>query len=89
VRASRRWLLGLCSFSLLMRVLEAAILVLPAIGHIAPLTPAVMLAAALVFIGTILMWTFDAVLDERARWVNARPQHVRAEGEEQSERPAR
>ncbi|RZN32605.1 hypothetical protein [Bradyrhizobium sp. Leo121] len=89
VRADRRWLLGLCALTLLMRVLEAAILILPAIDHVAPLTTAVMLAAALVFVGALLLWMFDAMLCERARWISATVQHVRAEGEPGSGRPAR
>ena len=88
VRADRRWLLGLCALSVLMRVVEAAILILPPIDHIAPLTTAAMLVVALIFVGTILLWMFDTVLGARF-WINAPAPHVRVEGEGRSGRLVR
>jgi hypothetical protein len=59
VRSDPAWLLGLCGLTLVMRWLEAAILILPAIPHIEPLTVALLLIPALAFIGISLWWTFE------------------------------
>jgi hypothetical protein len=66
IRNDRGWLLGLCALTLLMRCWEAAILILPALGHINPVMTSVMLLAGLVFVATALWWTFDAALSGRA-----------------------
>ena len=60
IRRDRRWLLGLCGLTLVMRCLEAAILILPATPPINPTMTLLMLLAALVLIGTALWWTFEA-----------------------------
>jgi hypothetical protein len=59
VRSDRRWLLALCGLTLVMRCCEAAVLILPAVPHIALSITAAMLLAALVFIGMVLWWTFE------------------------------
>jgi hypothetical protein len=62
IRRSRRWLLCLCGLTPVMRGLEAAILILPAVPHIHPAMTLVMLLAALVFISTALWWTLEAAV---------------------------
>ncbi len=62
VRSNRRWLLALCGLTLLMRCWEAAILILPAAFHIAPLAVALILPASLTFVGVILWWWFAIAL---------------------------
>jgi hypothetical protein len=62
VRSDRRWLLGLCGLTLLMRCWEAAILILPAASQIAPQAVGLMLPASLTFVGVILWWGFAIAL---------------------------
>ena len=66
IRSNRGWLLSLCGLTLLMRGWEAAILILPALGHLHPLMTCGMLLAALVFVATALWWVFEAALSGRA-----------------------
>jgi hypothetical protein len=66
IRGDRRWLLSLCALTLLMRCFEAALLVLPPLGHIHPVMTSVMLLAGLVFVATALWWMFAAVFSGKA-----------------------
>jgi hypothetical protein len=66
IRGDRRWLLGLCALTLLMRCCEAGLLVLPALEHIHPVMTCVMLLAGLVFVAAALWGMFDAALSGRA-----------------------
>jgi hypothetical protein len=59
VRRDRRWLFGLCALTLVMRGVEAAVLILPAIADLAMLPTLLMLAPALVLVGYLLLATFD------------------------------
>jgi hypothetical protein len=77
IRGDRNWLLGLCALTLLMRCLEAALLVLPPLDHLHPFMTCVMLVAGLVFVAAALWWMFDAALSGRvgaligAGWLRA------------------
>lgn len=62
VRSDPHWLLALCALTLGMRGLESAILILPAIHGLSPATTAVMLIAAAVFLGLVLLLAFEASL---------------------------
>jgi hypothetical protein len=62
VRASWRWLLGLCALTLVMRGVEAALLILPALKQLGALVTAAMLIAALALIASVLWWTFETAL---------------------------
>lgn len=64
VRSDQSWLLALCVLTLVMRCLEAAILILPALAHIEPVPVAILLAASLAFVGITLGWAFEAA----GRW---------------------
>jgi hypothetical protein len=60
VRRSRRWLVGLCVLTLAMRVVEAAVLILPAISRPASISiMLLMLIPALVLMGCLLFIAFD------------------------------
>jgi hypothetical protein len=59
VCSDRRWLFGLCALTLIMRWIEAAVLILPAIPDLAVLPTVLMLTPALVLVGFILLATFD------------------------------
>ena len=59
VRRDRRWLFGLCTLTLIMRGIEAAALILPAIPDLAMLPTVLMLAPALALVGFILLAAFD------------------------------
>jgi hypothetical protein len=67
VRSSRSWLMALCGLTLVMRCWEASILILPAAGHIAPLTVGLMLPAALAFVAVCLWWGFERALANDGR----------------------
>ncbi|QOZ32885.1 hypothetical protein [Bradyrhizobium sp. CCBAU 53421] len=67
VRFGPRALLMLCGLTLLMRCCEAALLILPAIHHIALLTTALMLLAAVLFFGSLLWLAFDRALANDGR----------------------
>ncbi|MGY3443617.1 MULTISPECIES: hypothetical protein [unclassified Bradyrhizobium] len=78
VRSDPRALMMLCGLTLLMRCCEATILILPAIHDIAPLMTALMLLAAVLFIGTLLWLAFDRALANEGRlfspaWVRRHP----------------
>jgi hypothetical protein len=88
IRADRRWLFALCALTLVMRVLEASILVLPAEEYVAPLTTGVMLLPAVVFLSATLWWTFTFALGEEIR-VSLSPRRARAKAESESEESAR
>ncbi len=60
IRGDRRWLLALSGLTLMMRCLEAAILILPAVPQTGPAMTGAMLSCALVFIGCALWWAFEA-----------------------------
>jgi hypothetical protein len=80
IRADRRWLVALCGLTLVMRCCEAAIFIIPSLSHVGPLMVALMLPAALVFVGGTLWWAFVAALEGQARLVNpaARSAHGEA-----------
>jgi hypothetical protein len=67
VRSNRRWLLALCGWTLMMRCWEAAILILPAVPHTAPLALGLLLPAALAFVGVSLWWAFEMALANDGR----------------------
>jgi hypothetical protein len=77
IRGDRNWLLGLCALTLLMRCVEAALLALPPLDHLHPLTTGAMLMAGLAFVAAALWWTFDAAFSGRmgafipAKWLRA------------------
>jgi hypothetical protein len=77
IRADRRWLLGLCALTLLMRGAEAALLVLPPLDHLHVVMTYVMLVAGSLFIAAALWWMFVATLSGmaariiRAGWLRA------------------
>jgi hypothetical protein len=79
VRTDRSCLLASCALTLVMRVCEAAILILPGIEHLSPVTTAIMLLAALVFVGIILFWAIDTALGRAAAIVNPPASSVRGE----------
>ena len=79
IRGDRRWLLGLCGLTLVMRVGEAAILILPAVPHASPLTTLVMALAALGFVGAVLWSVFEAALDSELRAITPFARRLRAE----------
>jgi hypothetical protein len=81
VRATRSWLMALCALTLVMRCWEASILVLPAVDEVAPLTVAVMLAAALAFVAISLWWAFELALANDGRLFRPFARHARAEAE--------
>lgn len=66
IRSDRNWLSGLCALTLLMRCVEAALLALPPLDHLHPVTTCVMLVAGLTFVAAALWWMFDATLSGRA-----------------------
>ncbi|WP_271615449.1 hypothetical protein [Bradyrhizobium sp. CCBAU 51627] len=66
VRSHPRWLLALCALTLAMRGFESAILILPAVHGLSFTMTAVMLIAALLFLGLILWLAFDAALARAA-----------------------
>jgi hypothetical protein len=79
IRGDRRWLFGLCGLTLVMRVCEAAILILPAVPSSSPLMVFVMMLAALGFVGTALWWTFEAALNSELRAIIPFAVRLRAE----------
>jgi hypothetical protein len=87
VRRDRRWLLGLCGLTLVMRCLEAAVLIWPALPHVAPLMSCVIFLAALLLIGMALWWAFEAALTSGRRSVTFPVRH--ADGETATESAAR
>ena len=62
VRSDPHWLLALCALTLVMRGLESAILTFPAVHGLSFAMTAVMLIAALLFLGLILWLAFDVAL---------------------------
>jgi hypothetical protein len=79
IRADRRCLLALCALTLAMRCCEAAILIVPPLPHVRPFVMALMLPAALGFIGGTLWWMFGAALESWARLVNPLARSARRE----------
>jgi hypothetical protein len=79
IRGDRRWLLGLCGLTLVMRWCEAAILILPAVPHINLLMTSIMTLAALGLIGTALWWVFETALDSGSRAIIPFASQLRAE----------
>ena len=59
VRQDRRWLLGLCVLTLVMRGIESAVLILPAVPDLAMLPTVLMLAPALVLVGCLMLAAFE------------------------------
>jgi hypothetical protein len=59
VRRSPRWLARLCALTLVMRMIEAAVLILPAISRLAIVPTMLMLAPALALVGCLLLAAFD------------------------------
>jgi hypothetical protein len=57
IRADRRWLMTLCGLTLVMRCCEAAILIIPSMSHVERLMVALMLPAALCFVGGMLWYS--------------------------------
>jgi hypothetical protein len=88
VRSDPRWLLALCGLTLTMRLVESAILILPAIHGLSLTMTTVMLLAAALFLGLVLWLAFGAVF---AREAEERPPiaaiwpRTRAEREGRSE----
>jgi hypothetical protein len=79
VRGDRRWLLGLCCLTLVMRYFEAAIMVLPAVPLIAlPMTTAMVVAAS-VLIGMLSWSAFQYAHGQGGSRVNLSAWLVRAE----------
>jgi hypothetical protein len=60
VRRSRRWLLGSCALTLAMRIVEAAVLALPAISALLVIPVMLMLVPALVLVSSLLLAAFEA-----------------------------
>jgi hypothetical protein len=79
VRSDRSWLLALCGLTLMMRCWEASILILPTIPQMAPVTVALMLLAAVVFVAVTLWWTFEIALANDGRLFRSLSRHTRAE----------
>ena len=73
--------MALCALTLVMRCWEASILVLPAVHDVAPLTVALMLAAALAFVALSLWWAFERALANDGRLFRVVGRHARAEAE--------
>jgi hypothetical protein len=71
IRADRRWLLSLCGLTLAMRCCEAAILAVPPLSHVERSTMALMLPAALGFVGGTLWRAFAAAPESQGRLVNS------------------
>jgi hypothetical protein len=88
VRADARWLLALSALTLVMRICEAALLILPAIEGLAPLATAVMLIAAVAFLGTILYASFAAALGLAALRVSPPARDVQSGAGRQSREQA-
>jgi hypothetical protein len=90
VRSDPHWLLALCALTLVMRWLESAILILPAIKGISVLTTSAMLVAALLLLGVMLWLVVDTLLaredEERAPLEVIWPRR-RAEAGARSARP--
>jgi hypothetical protein len=70
IRADRRWLAALCGLTLAMRCGEAAILIVPPLPNVRPFMMALMLPAALAFVGGTLWWAFVAALESQGQLVN-------------------
>ena len=81
IRSSRNWLMALCALTLVMRCWEASILILPAVHDIAPLTVALMLAAALALVAVSLWWAFERALANDGRLFRVLGRHAHAEAE--------
>jgi len=83
VRSDPHWLLALCTLTLAMRWLEAAILILPAIHGLSVLVTGIMLVAAGLFLGSVFWMAFDAVLarSEESEPLGAIWRHARAASE--------
>lgn len=64
IRSHRRWLLALSALTLVMRGVEASVLVLPAAEDIAPLSTGLMLLPALIFLSGLIWYAFLHALDE-------------------------
>jgi hypothetical protein len=79
IRSDRTWLLGLCGLTLVMRCLEASILILPAIPRSAPVMVSLILLAALAFVSVILWWTFGIALSNDGRLFRSVERRARAE----------
>jgi hypothetical protein len=85
-RSSDRWqfvmaFVALCGWTLMMRCREAAILVLPAVPHTAPLALCLLLPAALAFVGVSLWWAFENALSNDGRLLGRIGQRARAGAE--------
>jgi hypothetical protein len=66
IRGDRNWLLGLCALTLLMRCVEAAVLVLPPLDHLHPVATCLMLVAGLLFVAASVWKMFDAAFSRSA-----------------------
>lgn len=64
IRADRRWLSALSVLTLVMRGVEASLLILPAAEHVALLSAGVMLLPAIIFLGGLFLCAFSYTLDE-------------------------
>lgn len=63
IRSHRRWLLALSVLTLVMRGVEASVLVLLAAEDIAPLSTGLMLLPAFVFLSALIWYAFAYALD--------------------------
>jgi hypothetical protein len=79
VRSDPSWLLALCGLTLMMRVWEASILILPSVPQTAPVTVSVMLLSALALIAVILWWMFEIALRNDGGLFRSIGQRARAE----------
>jgi len=67
VRSDRNWLMALCGLTLIMRCLEASILIFPAIPRVSPGIASLTLFAALLFIAIVLWSAFEISLQNDGR----------------------
>jgi hypothetical protein len=79
VRRNQRWLVALCGLTLGMRICEAAILIMPPLARLSPLTASIMVPASLAFIGTALCWVFESAYKNAGDPLSFAAQRVRAE----------
>ncbi|WP_438277114.1 hypothetical protein [Nitrobacter sp.] len=67
IRRDRRWLAGLCALTLAMRLVEAAVLIFPAIPALPVIPVMLMLVPALILVSTLLLVVFEAARTREGR----------------------
>lgn len=70
VRRSRRWLVGLCALTLAMRLVEAAVLIMPAMSRLAAVPAVLALIPALTLVGALLLVAFEITNARHGRLLN-------------------